>query len=111
MKPDAQMLAEIQRSYEGAEVLDGDGGFYIHIPVLTVSGPSGGKSVAALLRPWANGDGYPTRLFFSEKFSEKGANWGVFNILGNTWHACSWAGVAETLSYTQMVGSHLSPLL
>jgi hypothetical protein len=83
---------------------------YVLLPNLKVTTAGQEKVVAALLRPWANGDGYTTRLFFSERISPKGNNWNVFNILGRTWHACSWQSVPENLPWLEILASHLGPL-
>lgn len=110
MSPDPSKLSELRRHWPDVEVIPADGKFYLHLPSLKVAGLSGAKVISALLRPWANGDGYPTRLFFSEKFTTNGNNWNVFGIAGRSWHACSWAGVSEDLSYLEIIASHMRPL-
>lgn len=60
-----------------------------------------------LLWPRAR-EGYASRLFLSEPItSGKAANWNVFHIQGRTWHACSWQGVPDTLSWLEMLAAHL----
>jgi hypothetical protein len=110
MNPDPAKLNELKRHWPDVETVPEDVRFYIHLPSLKVATPSGTKVVSALLRPWSNGDGYPTRLFFSEKFTNKGNNWNVFSIVGRSWHACSWSGVSEDLPYLEIIASHLRPL-
>ncbi|MBE2287486.1 MAG: hypothetical protein IAE77_28785 [Prosthecobacter sp.] len=111
MSTDADKLAALKSHWPEAELVPADGRTYVHLPNLKVTAGASPKTVAALLRPWANGDGYSTRLFFSEKFTTKGNNWNVFTIAGRTWHACSWNGVPETLPWLQMTANHLAPLL
>lgn len=53
-------------------------------------------------------EGYESRLFLSEPVQAKqAANWTTFNILGRTWHACSWQNVPSTLPWMEMLAAHL----
>lgn len=111
MKVDETRYQALKRTFPDAQVVDGEGGFYIHLPSLKAKIDGTEKATPALLRPWANGDGYPTRLFFAERISNKGSNWNVFSIAGRTWHACSWSGVEADLPWLDMIASHFRPLL
>jgi hypothetical protein len=111
MSTDADKLALLKQQWPDAELVPADERNYVHLPNLKVGTGTSLLSVVALLRPWANDDGYSTRLFFSEKFTSKGNNWNVFSIAGRTWHACSWNGVPESLPWFQIIASHLTPLL
>lgn len=110
MNPDPVKLSELKKHWRDVEVIAAEGKFYLHLPSLKIATSSGSKVISALLRPWANGDGYPTRLFFSEKFTNCGSNWNVFSIAGRSWYACSWAGVSDNLPYLEIIASHLRPL-
>lgn len=82
---------------------------FIRIEKLVLPEPCQPKVVAGLLCPTAR-DGYPSRLFISEKVNHSGkANWNPANgsmILGQQWWALSWKTRAgQTL--VQMVLDHL----
>ena len=111
MSTEADKILVLKCHWPGAELVPVEMRTYVHLPNLKVAAGISAKTVEALLRPWASGDGYTTRLFFSEKFTTKGSNWNAFSIAGRTWHACSWNGVPETLPWLQMIASHLAPLL
>jgi len=103
-------LKALQKHWKDAELLGEGERKFVLLPNLKVSSDGKTKLVAALLQPWANGNGYPTRLYFSERFSNKGNNWNSFNILGSTWHACSWGEVSEDLPWIEIIANHLRPL-
>lgn len=111
MNTDVEKLQELKAYWPDAELVPAAEQSYVHLPTLKVPSGASTRTVAALLRPWASGDGYSTRLFFAENFSSKGSNWNVFNIAGRTWYACSWNGVSDSLPWFQIIASHLSPLL
>lgn len=70
---------------------------------------AGGKRVVRdlLLCPRER-EGYLSRLFLSQPVHAGSAkNWNTFNILGRTWHACSWQGVPNTLPWIEMLANHL----
>lgn len=105
--------AEIQRlqdRWPDAEKLQEGERTYVYLPTFEVSAPEGLKVISALLLPGPSADGYTTRLYFSERFSPKGANWNVFTILGRTWHACSWNYVPADRDWMDIIASHLRPL-
>lgn len=61
----------------------------------------------ALLWPHER-DGYPSRLFVSEVIAaDEAKNWNVFNIMGRSWHACSWSEVPNNTSLVEMLANHL----
>lgn len=108
---DAKSEIQVLKSrWSNAELLEEGGRNYALLPTLKVSADGKEKVVSALLQPAAYGGGYTTRLYFSERFTSKGANWNVFNILGRTWHACSWNEVPEDLPWFEIIASHLRPL-
>jgi len=110
MKEPTKEIELLRSLWPDAELVAGGGRYYVLLPFLNVRGEGGEKTVSALLQPWANGDGYTTRLFFSERFTKKGENWNCFNILGRTWYACSWNQVPENIPWVEIVASHLKPL-
>ena len=110
MRDSNSELAMLRTHWPDAELLGEGERLFALIPNLKVSSEQGTKTVAALLRPWQDGDGYCTRLFFSERFTTKGANWNVFSILGRTWHGCSWNGVPADLTWVEIMANHLAPL-
>ena len=110
MSDPALELKSMKRYWPDAELVGDGEKKYVLLPTLIVRHGAETKVITALLRPWTNGDGYTTRLFFSERFTAKGSNWNVFNILGRTWHACSWQSVSEDLPWLEIVASHLRPL-
>jgi hypothetical protein len=103
-------LKALRGCWADAELIGDGEKKYVLLPAFVVRNGNEPKTITALLRPWANGDGYTPRLFFSERFTAKGSNWNVFNILGRTWHACSWQSVSEDLPWLEIVASHLRPL-
>ena len=57
MSTDADKLAALKCHWPEAELVPADGRTYVHLPNLKVTAGASPKTVAALLRPWANGDG------------------------------------------------------
>jgi hypothetical protein len=58
-----------------------------------------------------NRDGYPSRLFFSAKFSGSypQRNWnGISRILDRTWYAISW-NINQEQRIIQQIRAHLEP--
>lgn len=95
--PEAELVGEGERKF-------------VLLPSFVVNSNGQPNVITALLQPFANGDGYLTRLYFSEKFSSKGSNWNIFNILGRSWHARSWNGVSEDLPWLEIISNHLRDL-
>ncbi len=57
-------------------------------------------------------DGYPTRIFLSEKFDADGtANWKIYQFLGRNWHSWSWNNIPHDQRLVQILADHLSPLI
>ena len=102
-------LATLGSLCKDAELWDDGAQVLVFLPGLKVHSDGKVHVVDALLCPRAR-DNYPTRLFLSKPFTGKAANWNAFNIKGRTWHACSWTGVPESLSWLQILANHLSPL-
>jgi hypothetical protein len=65
--------------------------------------------VDALLCPSTHA-GYTTRLFLSQPFPQRAANWTVHQILGRAWHSWSWQGVPADLPLEKMLLCHLDAL-
>jgi hypothetical protein len=78
---------------------------YVSIPELII----GGKVLGGLLC-LTDRDGYPTRLFLTEPVLGKGQNWSAHQILGRTWHTCSWNQVSSTLRPAQVLAEHMRGL-
>jgi len=77
------------------------------VPLLKVIAAGATHEVQILLWPNAR-DGYPSRLFVSEKLpGARANNWNSFAICGRTWWACSWSGVQATLPLAEMLANHL----
>ena len=67
------------------------------------------RMLDCLLCPVQHG-GYTTRLFLSERLTQRGQNWSVHNILGREWHTWSWNDVPPTLPLMQILLAHLGAL-
>ncbi len=77
------------------------------LPRLTILNRGKQVKVAAILWPRPR-DSYPTRLFLDRQLTAAEAkNWNAFTIAGNTWWACSWNGVPETLPWSEILVNHL----
>lgn len=104
-------LRDLRTAWPDAELLTQGECVYVYLPDFKVVADGITRTLDALLRPSAiGGDGYESRLFFSERFTSKGSNWNIFNIAGRSWHACSWQGVASSLPWREIIACHLSPL-
>jgi hypothetical protein len=105
--PEAELKA-LSSYWADAELVgEGERRFAL-LPNFKVVADGKTKVVSALLQPWPNG--YTTRLYFSERFTTKGANWDVYNILGRSWYACSWNNVPADLPWVEIIACHLQPL-
>jgi hypothetical protein len=82
---------------------------YVYLANLKIRVGGTAFVVDALLCPTTYA-GYFTRLFLSQAFPQKGANWTVHQILGRTWHSWSWQGVPADLPLQQMLLCHLDAL-
>jgi hypothetical protein len=103
-------FASLKAHWLDAELIFEGGHPYVYLPKLIVASGGSTSTVSALLRPWSIGDGYATRLFFSQSFPQKGANWQQHTVLGRTWHTYSWSGVDASLPWLEIIASHLRPL-
>lgn len=86
---------------------------YVLLPGLNLPEGCSPARTDALLCPSAR-DGYPSRLFFSERIESKASaipNWNVngLRIVERNWHAYSWK-VNPQLRLAQMVAAHLRAL-
>ena len=86
-------LDELKKSFPEKEILMCDEGGVNFLLIPAISLPDGWTpSVVDLLFCPIQRDGYPSRLYFSEKITGKQAlNWNTTTvILGRTWYAFSW---------------------
>jgi hypothetical protein len=100
-------LAALGGVGRAAELWSEGGKPIVFLPGLSI--PSRGKLLLrdALLWPHER-DSYQSRLFLSEPIPDSPAqNWNQFSIAGRAWHACSWQGVANTLTWLEMLAGHL----
>jgi hypothetical protein len=104
-----EALTGLRAICEQPEVLGEGGTKYIFLPNLKVSVAGTLRTLDGLLCPGPH-NGYATRLFLSQPFTERGANWTRWQILGRTWHTWSWKDVPASLPLIQMVLEHLRAL-
>lgn len=105
----ADQLQPLQSLCDGVHVLPEGPYEYIHFMKLKVRVAGANHIVDAILCPAAH-SGYTTRLFLSQSFPGRGANWSVHQILGRQWHTWSWQGVPASLPLPQMLLCHLDAL-
>jgi hypothetical protein len=82
---------------------------YIHLPKFGLPSGCTPSEVDALLCMDAR-DGYPTRLFFSERIATavRTLNWHMtVTVAGTLWHAFSWTGVPSSDPVEVLLG-HLN---
>jgi hypothetical protein len=110
MEIKADQLSDLQAVYPEVEVLE-EGA----VPVLLIKNlrlPDGCEPewLNALLWPFPR-DGYPSRLFLSQKINHKGkgTNWNADGvpIVGLKWWAVSWKTNRTDQSLLSMMGTHL----
>lgn len=94
---------------ESAELFSESAQEYVFLRKLRIRVGTENYVVDALLSPTSH-TGYTTRLFLSQAFPNKGANWSVHQILGRAWHTWSWQGVPTDIPLIQMLLSHLDAL-
>ncbi len=104
--PDKE-LAKLRQLCPEAELWTEGGRHVVFLP--GVDFPANGDRATCDLLLWPfERDGYENRLFLSAAVAApRATNWGVFNIQGRTWHACSWRGVPNTLPWIQILLNHL----
>ncbi len=100
---DFQSLKSIYPSVE--EVRDGNH-LYLHFPEMRVYSDGEFVPVSALLDCFTN----PTKLFLSQPFHNKGANWSTSVIRGHEWHTFSYGGVSNSLPPISILANHLDVL-
>jgi hypothetical protein len=109
MASNEEELIKLRRIYKQAEPWDECGQPLVYLPNVTVESGGVKHELNTLLCPRAR-DGYPTRVFLSKPFPNKGQNWKVFNIKGLTWHACSFSEVPASLPWIEILANHLRVL-
>lgn len=101
LAPLKRLSAKADRWSEGGKVL-------IFLPSLQFEAK--GKPVVrdALLWPHER-DGYPSRLFLSERApSHQALNWNLsFNLQGREWQSWSWKDVPNTIPLSGILAGHL----
>lgn len=102
-------IEELAAVCPGAKAYVEQGLEYIHLPKLDL--PEGyPQSVVEGLLCLSPREGYPTRLFLSERIDGKGANWNVYHILDKTWHSWSWNYVDGNGRPLEALAQHLKAL-
>lgn len=103
-----EQLNKLKKYFDGVRTFQ-EGGFgYVYIPNLPLGEGTNAVKIDVLLCPFER-DGYPSRLFLSEKISgnHKG-NWnGNIRILDRNWYAVSWK-VKRGLELFDMLATHLN---
>lgn len=101
-------MRALKRLCSNADTWKEGGKELVFLPGLTIEGA--GKTIVrdALLWPHER-DGYPSRLFLSEKIDgAPGLNWNLsFNLQGREWHSWSWKDVSNTQPLISMLAGHL----
>jgi hypothetical protein len=92
-----------------AQIVQEGGIVYVFLSKLTIRSGGVNHVVDAILCPAAH-SGYATRLFLSQPFPAKAANWTIHQILGRPWHTWSWQGVPAELPLSQILLCHLDAL-
>lgn len=104
-----EQIEELDRVFgEGIRKIEAMGLTFFLIPSVDLGESSQPRNVKALLCPCAK-DGYPSRLYLSQKVSLPAPrNWnGNVWIEGQSWHAVSWRLNNHEHSLTQLVVAHL----
>jgi hypothetical protein len=99
----------LRRICPRAELWDEGGQPLVYLPGLKVNHAGAVVAVDALLVPRTHTN-YPTRLFLSRPFSNRGQNWTSHHLMGGTWHVMSWNGVPSSLPWDEILANHLRPL-
>jgi hypothetical protein len=106
--PDEQ-LQSLNSLCESAQVMQEGANQIVYLAKLRIRVGGVQYVVDAILWPALHA-GYTTRLFLSQPFPTKAANWTVHQILGRAWHSWSWQGVPADLPLLQMLLCHLDAL-
>jgi hypothetical protein len=105
----AEQLQSLSGLCESLQVVQEGGNEYICLMKLKIRVGDSNHVVDAILCPGLH-TGYLTRLFLSQPFPNKGANWSIHQILGRPWHSWSWQGVPADLPLLRMLLCHLDAL-
>jgi hypothetical protein len=108
--PDDQ-LAELEGVFPNVAVYQEGNLPYLLIPQLPLPTGCSPDRIDVLLCPVPR-DGYPSRLFFSERIATpRPCNWNAngVRIIERNWHAFSWK-VNPTLRLIQQIAAHLRAL-
>ena len=105
-------LKELKELFPGVSQYEEGGCIYFLIPKFILPDGCKPQQVDLLLCPCPR-DGYPSRLFFSERVNSKvPRNWnsaGV-RIIEKNWNAYSWKIAGTNLRLTQILSSHIGAL-
>jgi hypothetical protein len=105
----AEQLQALNGLCETAQLMRESAQEIVYLEKLKIRVGSAHHVVDAILWP-AQHAGYTTRLFLSQPFPVKAANWTIHQILGRPWHSWSWQGVPANLPLLQMLLCHLDAL-
>jgi hypothetical protein len=99
-------LAELRTICDEAKPLTDGPLQLIHLTHLSI--PVGDQTfiVPEALLCLSSHEGYPTRLFLSER-PPKPLNWSVLTVLGRAWHKWSWQGVVSNQGPAQILAQLL----
>jgi hypothetical protein len=104
------LLDELKATFPGIATVEEGGLTYVVFEQLTLPANCSPAAVRALLCPGPR-DGYPSRLFLSQKIKHTGPgqNWNAAGvvILGERWWAVSWKINVTNHTLINMVGCHL----
>ena len=105
-------IQELKSAFSDAMVYEEGGYTFFLLPQVQMPKECTPARMDLLLCPTDRGDGYPSRLFFSERVAGPGPqpNWNSsVRIIERTWHAYSWKRPGA-LRLAQMVADHLGAL-
>lgn len=105
----AEQLRALEGLCESAQTMNEGAQEIVYLAKLKIRVGGAYHVVDAILWPGQHA-GYTTRLFLSQPFRGKAANWTVHQILGRPWHSWSWQGVPADLPLLQMLLCHLDAL-
>ena len=104
-----EQLAGLRQLCKEPELRVEGGISYVVLAQIKVTVAGSVRVVDALLCAGAH-NGYTTRLFLSQPFPERAANWSQWVIFGRNWHTWSWQNVPADIPWIQMVLEHLRAL-
>lgn len=104
-----EQLAGLRQLCDKPELRNEGGTDFVVLPGIKATVAGTARVTDALLCPGPH-NGYSTRLFLSQPFPERGANWSQWLIFGRNWHTWSWQSVPADIPWIQMVLEHLSAL-